>query len=77
LSSFPIEIQDIFGKFGNIIIHDLPNELPLRRKISHHMDFILGMSFPNKAAYKMIPKESEEIRKHVEELLDIGLIRES
>ena len=40
LSNFPVEIQDILGKFGNIIVDDLPNELPPIRKISHHMDFI-------------------------------------
>ena len=41
------------------------------------MDFILGMSLPNKDAYNMTPKENEEIRKQVQGLLDKGLIRES
>ena len=62
--------------FEDIIVDDLPSELPPVRKISHHMDFIPGMSFPNKVAYKMTPQENEEIRKHVEGLLDKGLIRE-
>ena len=64
-------------KFGDIIVDDLPSELPPMRKISHHMDFIPGMSLPNKVSYKMTPIENEEIRKQVQGLLDKGLIRES
>lgn len=63
LSNLPVEIQDMLSEFGDIIVDNLPNELPPIRKISHHMDFIPGMSLPNKAAYKMTPQENEEIRK--------------
>ena len=72
-----VEIQDMLSEFGNIIVDDLPNELPLIRNISHHMDFIPRMILHNKASYKMTHQENEEIRKHVQELLDKGLIRES
>ncbi len=59
------------------MVDDLPDELPPRRGISHCIDFIPGASLPNKAAYRMSPKDHEEIRKQVQELLDKGLIRES
>ena len=62
LSSLPVEIQDMMGKFRDIIVDDLPSELPLVSKISHHMDFIPGMSLPNKVSYKMTPQENEEIK---------------
>ena len=52
----------MLSEFGNIIVDDLPNELPPIRKISHHMYFILGMSLPNKFSYKRAPQENEEIR---------------
>ena len=52
----------MLSEFGDIIVDDLPNELPPIRKISHHMDFIPRMSLPNKIAYKMTPQENEEIR---------------
>lgn len=55
----------------------MPNKLPPKRSISHHINFIPGASFPNKVAYQMISKDNEEIRKQVQELLDKGLIRES
>ena len=53
----------MLSEFGDIIVDDLPNELPPIKNISHHMYFIPGMSLPNKAAYKMTPQENEEIRK--------------
>ena len=77
LAEFPIEIQDMLSEFGDIIVDDLPNELPPIWKISHHMDFIPGVILPNKYAYRMTPQENEEIRKQVQGLLDKGLIRES
>ncbi len=59
------------------MVDDLPDELPPRRGISHCIDFIPGASLPNKEAYRMSPKDHEEIRKQVQELLDKGLIQES
>ena len=56
---------------------DLPNKLLPKRSISHHIDFISGEILPNKAAYQMSPKDNEETRKRVQELLEKGLIRES
>ena len=73
----PEEIQDMLQEFSDIVVDDLPDKLPPKRSISHHIDFILGASLPKKVAYRMSPKENEEIGKQVQELLDKGLIRES
>jgi len=64
-------------EFRDIVVDDFPDKLPPKRSINHHIDFIPGASLPNKAAYQMSRKDNEEIRKHVQELLDKGLIRES
>eukprot|EP00253_Pinus_taeda_P003758 PITA_03758 len=77
ISDFPEEVQRLLQDFGDIVVDDLPDELPPRRGISHCIDFIPGASLPNKATYRMSPKGHEEIRKQVQELLDKGLIRES
>jgi hypothetical protein len=55
----------------------LPHSLPPIRSISHHIDLIQGASFLNKEVYRLTPRENEEVKKQVQELLDKGLVRES
>ena len=64
-NDLPVDIQDMFNKHVDIVVDDFPNELPLVRIITHHIDLIPKASFPNKATYRMTPKENEEIRKQV------------
>jgi hypothetical protein len=59
----------------DIVVDELPNSLTPIRSISHHIDLILGASLPNKAAYRLTPRENEEVRNQVQELLDKGLVR--
>jgi len=77
IADLPIEVQNLLHEFHDIVVDELPSELPPKRSINDHIDLILGASLPNKAAYQMTPKENEEVRKQVRELLDKGLIRES
>ena len=70
-------MQEMLENYCDIIVDDLPNELPPIRKISHHIDLIPGANLPNKKDYRMTPTENEEIIKQVQELLDKGLIGES
>ena len=67
----------MLNEYVDIVVDDFPIGLPLVRSINHHIDLISGASFLNKAAYKMIPRENEEIRNQVQDLLDNGLVRES
>ena len=60
-----IQIQDMIDEFNEIIMDGLPNELPPKRSISHHIDLIPGASLPNKVAYKMILWENKEITNQV------------
>ena len=50
VSNLPIEIQEMLENYCDIIVDDLFDELPPIRKISHHIDLILGANLPNKAA---------------------------
>ena len=77
ISNLPIEIQEMLDSYCDIVVDDLPDELPPVRKISDQIDFIPRSNLPNKAAYRMTPTENEEIRKQVQELVDKSLIRES
>jgi len=64
-------------EFTDILVDDLPDKLPPKRSISHHINFISRASLPKKEAYRMSAKDNEEIRKQVQELVDKGLISES
>ena len=63
VTDLPEEIREMLSEFSDIMMDDLPNELPPRRDISHQIDFIPGSNLPNKAAYKLTPQENEEVRK--------------
>eukprot|EP00253_Pinus_taeda_P011069 PITA_11069 len=76
-TELPKEVQELLEEFQDIAAEELPDKLPPKRSIIHHIDFIPGSSLPNKATYRMSPKDNEEVRKQVQELLDKGLIRES
>jgi len=52
-------------EFSDIVVDDLPDKLPPKRSISHHIGFISEANFPNKAAYRMSLEDNEEIRKQV------------
>jgi hypothetical protein len=71
------EVQEMLVEFGDIVVDDLPSELPLRRDINHHNKYIPGVSLPNKGAYRLTPQENEEFRRQVQGLLDKGLIHKS
>nr|GFC19875.1 reverse transcriptase domain-containing protein [Tanacetum cinerariifolium] len=66
-----------FVKFQDVFSNDIPTSLPLMRDIQNCIDFILGSTILNKPAYRMHPKEFEELHKQVTELLEKGLIHES
>ena len=65
ISDLPKEIKDMLGDYQDIIVDDLPDALPPKRSISHHIDLIPGASLPNKVAYRMTPRENEEIKNQV------------
>jgi hypothetical protein len=77
VDDLPEEIQELLEEFANIVVDELPRSLPPMRSVSHHIDLIPRASLLNKAAYKLMPQENEEVEKQVQELLDKGLVRES
>ncbi|GJS01618.1 reverse transcriptase domain-containing protein [Tanacetum coccineum] len=61
----------------DVFTDHIPPGLPQIRDIQHCIDFLPGSTIPNKPAYRINPKEFDELHKQVTELLDKGLIRES
>ena len=68
------EVVDMLGDFFDIVLNNVPNGLPLMRKINHQIDLILRASFPSKAGHKITLVGSEELNRQVHELLQKGLI---
>jgi hypothetical protein len=77
VDDLPDEIRELLKEFVDIIVDELPHSLPPMRSVSHHIDLIPGAGLPNKAAYRLMPQENEEVKKQVQYLLDKGLVRES
>ena len=65
LDDLPEEIKTLLNDFTDIIVDEFPNALPPIRSISHHIDLILGVSFPNKVAYRLTPQENEKVGRKV------------
>ncbi|XP_059064780.1 uncharacterized protein LOC131856855 [Cryptomeria japonica] len=57
----PYEVHELLDKYKGVILEGMPKTLPPIREISHCIDFILGATFPNKAAYKLTPQQNEEV----------------
>ncbi|XP_068638446.1 uncharacterized protein [Aristolochia californica] len=68
----PVEVHQLLAEFSNLMPEDLPPGLPPMRDIQHQIDLVPGSSLPNRPAYRLSPKESEELQRQVIELLDRG-----
>ena len=57
----PPEVQPLLSEFCDIFPDDIPSGLPLERDIQHCIDFLPGVSIPNKPTYRMNPTEFTEL----------------
>jgi hypothetical protein len=73
----PRAITNLLQEFKDVFPAEIPPGLPPLRVIEHQIDLILGVSLPNRAAYRTNPEEMKEIQQQVQELLDNGYVCES
>jgi hypothetical protein len=76
VDDLPEEVQKLLEEFADIVVDELPHSLPLIRSVSHHIYLIPRASLPNKAAYRLMSQENEEVKRQVQDLMDKGLVRE-
>lgn len=55
----PGEVKELLEKYKDIVSDGQLASLPLKRLVSHQIDFIPGATLPNKVAYKMTPQQNE------------------
>lgn len=73
----PPIIQPLLDEFHDVFPEEIPPGLPPMRDIQHCIDFVPGAFIPNKAAFRMSPKEHDKFQRQVDDLVAKGLIRES
>jgi Reverse transcriptase (RNA-dependent DNA polymerase) len=69
------QVVSLVAEFADVAPTKLPSGLPPMRDIKHCIDLVLGAAIPH--AYRMSPKEHEELQRQVRELLEKGYVRES
>ncbi|RDX66152.1 Retrovirus-related Pol polyprotein from transposon opus, partial [Mucuna pruriens] len=75
--SFPCEIDSLLQEFTNVFPDEVPHGLPSLKGIEHQIDLIPSCPIPHRPAYRTNPKETKEIQKQVNELLQKDFVRES
>jgi len=69
--------RTLIDNFSHLFHKEIPMGLPPKRDSQHPIDLIPSSILPNKPAYRMNPKDTKEIQRQVEELMEEDLLRES
>ncbi|RDX83273.1 hypothetical protein CR513_35828, partial [Mucuna pruriens] len=77
LSPMEVHKDQKKGVLANVLPKDIFDGLPPLRGIEHHIDLTLKVIYPNKIAYRINPKEAEEIQKQFGKMIEKGWVRES
>jgi hypothetical protein len=72
LVTSPNCIKQVFDEFSNVMLEELPEDLPLRRQIDHVIEVMPRVAPPTKAPYRMSHEELKELKVQLKELLTKG-----
>ena len=61
-SKIPLEVSDLLSEFRDIIFDNVLERLPPVRQINHQIDLIPRASLPNKAAHRLTPTKTRELK---------------
>ncbi|MCO5556373.1 hypothetical protein L7F22_009921 [Adiantum nelumboides] len=70
-----LELYNFLNQFQDVLIYDIPGELPPKQGDDDHMiELIPGSSPPNKPPYRVSQAQQEEIVRQVNELVEKGMV---
>ena len=55
----------LLEEYVDVIPNELPDGIPQKRDIQHHIDLIPGSSLPNKETYRMSPTQHALLNRQV------------
>lgn len=73
----PKKVQQLLGKFLELVSNYLPSQLPPMRNIQHQIELVPRASLPNLLHYRMSPKKNEILQEKVVEMLKKCFIHKS
>ena len=71
------EVAVVLGEYVDTMLDALPKELPSHQAINHKIELEPRTRPLTKALYKMSYSELVELRKQLNELLDVGFVKPS
>jgi len=77
LVTFPKCIKRVLEEFLDVMLEDLLEDLPPRRRVDHAIEMMSGVAPPAKAPYRMSYEELKELKVQLEELLAKAYIKPS
>jgi len=75
LVTSPKCIRRVLEEFPDVMLEDLPEDLPPRRRVDHAIEVMPGLAPPAKAPYQMSHEELKELKVQLEELFAKGYIK--
>lgn len=71
----PVEMAKVLEEYVDGILNELPDGLPPKRDIQHHIDLIPGVYFPNQETYRINPTQHANLNQQVTKLINKGVVR--
>jgi hypothetical protein len=77
LPTSPKCIERVLEKIPNVMLEELPDDLPLKKQVDHAIEVMPGVAPPAKAPYRMSHEELKELKVQLEESFIKGYIKPS
>ncbi len=68
-------IKRVFEEFSDVMLKELPEDLPPRKRVDHAIEVMPGLAPPAKAPYRINYEELKEVKIQLKELIAKGYIK--